>query len=114
MKRYLSLLFVTLLLNGTAFAAQEIDKDEAFDNAVRNFGYVSGLAHQCVQDDKKGEVERAVIKSYTGIVSLFGSDQAFFYAAAFGAGSTSSFDRKECKKHLEVFEQQLKKNTSKQ
>lgn len=113
MKKILLMIVTACILSGTALAAQEMDEDEAFDEAVRNFGYVSGLAHQCTPEEKKVEVERRVLQAYTGLVSLFGSDQAFFYAAAFGAGSTTQFDPKECKKYLDFFEEELKKNATK-
>lgn len=89
-----------LLLSAPAWAQND---DETFENAVRNFGYVSGLAHQCVPDAQKLTVERDVIKAYTGIVSLFGSDDAFFYAAAFGAGSTAKYDKKKCPEYEQAF-----------
>jgi len=113
MKKILFLIIAAYILSGTALAAQEIDQDESFDDAVRNFGFVSGLAHQCTPEENKVEVERSVLQAYTGLVTLFGSDQAFFYAAAFGAGSTTQFDRKECRKYLDAFGEELKKNATK-
>lgn len=96
-----------LLLSGTAIAK---DGDEDFDKAVRNFGYTSGLAHQCTPEGQKLAVEKDVLKAYTGLVTLFGSDQAFFYAAAFGAGSTTADDKKKCKEYIEEFTMQMQRS----
>lgn len=95
-----------LLLSCPAWAQND---EESFDNAVRNFGYTSGLAHQCTPDDGKLAVERDVFKAYNGLVALFGSDQAFFYAAAFGAGSTAAYDKKKCKEYLDNFNEQMRR-----
>jgi hypothetical protein len=113
MKKIVLMIVAASLFSATALAGQAVDEDEAFDDAVRNFGYISGLAHQCVPEEKQGAVERRVVQAYSRIVGLFGSDQAFFFAAAFGAGSTAQFDRQECKKHLDFFEEQLNQNAAK-
>ena len=95
-----------LLLSCPAWAQ---DEEESFDAAVRNFGYASGLAHQCTPDAEKVAVERDVLKAYNGLVALFGSDQAFFYAAAFGAGSTAQYDKKKCKEYVTSFHEQMRR-----
>lgn len=96
-----------VLLAGSAWAQ---DSEENFENAVRNFGYTSGLAHQCASDSQKVELERDVLNAYTGLVTLFGSNEAFFYAAAFGAGSTASkYDKKKCPEYLESFKMQMQR-----
>lgn len=95
-----------LLLASTAWAK---DSDEDFEKAVRNFGYVSGLVHQCAQEGQKLAVEKDVLKVYTGLVSLFGSDEAFFYAAAFGAGSTSSYNKSKCKEYQDEFKDKMQR-----
>lgn len=93
-----------MLLASTAMAK---DGDEDFEKAVRNFGYISGLAYQCSPDAQKLAMERDVLKAYTGLVTLFGSDQAFFYAAAFGAGSTAAYDKKKCKEYTDEFKDKM-------
>jgi hypothetical protein len=38
---------------------------------------------------------KRAIKAFTGITRLFGSDRAFFYAAAYGAGATDTEELKD-------------------
>jgi hypothetical protein len=41
-------------------------------------------------------------------VRLFGSDRAFFYAAAFGAGTSMTIDKKECAGYVTDFRAAMK------
>jgi hypothetical protein len=41
-------------------------------------------------------------------VRLFGSDRAFFYAAAFGAGTNASIDKAKCGNHIADFRAAMK------
>ena len=66
--------------------SQPADEEEQMDAALRKFGYVSGHAFQCYSGDQQAKAERAAIDVATNILRLFGSDRAFYYAAAFGAG----------------------------
>ncbi|MFN6351307.1 MAG: hypothetical protein ACK40D_00315 [Cyanobacteriota bacterium] len=65
------------------------DEEETFDEKLRQFGYWSGVALMCVQR----------------ITQLFGSDRAFFFAAAFGYGTSIQVDPARCKDALETFQQ---------
>jgi hypothetical protein len=77
--------------------AQPVDEEEQMDSALRKYGYVSGQACQCqTQQAEKTMFERRSLDTATGILRLFGSDRAFFYAAAFGAGLTVEMDQKTC------------------
>ena len=67
-----------------AAPAAPVDEEEAFDEKLREFGYWSGAAHGCVAEAKQPEVERKVLETFNRIGQLFGTDRAFFYAAAFG------------------------------
>jgi hypothetical protein len=42
------------------------------------------------------KAERVALDVATNILRLFGSDRAFFYAAAFGAGASEQMDQKAC------------------
>jgi hypothetical protein len=57
---------------------------------------VSGQAFQCHSKEEQIKLERTALNVATNILRLFGSDRAFFYAAAFGAGMTDEMDRKTC------------------
>jgi hypothetical protein len=72
------------------------DLEEQMDSALRKFGYVSGQAFQCHSKEEQTKLERTALNVGTNILRLFGSDRAFFYAAAFGAGMTEQMDKKTC------------------
>jgi hypothetical protein len=78
-----------------------------FDESVRNFGFTSGAAHQCAGPAKRPEIESDALRAFSGLVRLFGSDHAFMYAAAFGAGSTMQIDRSKCPEHLASFSKSM-------
>ena len=77
-------------------AATAADDEEQLDTALRKFGYVSGQAYQCHAKDQQAKVERTALDVATNVLRLFGSDRAFFYAAAFGAGASGDIDRQKC------------------
>jgi hypothetical protein len=81
------------------------DEEEAFDEKLREFGYWSGAAFACVGEAKQAEVERKVLDNFNGIARLFGTDRAFYYAAAFGNGTTHKVDPAKCPEFLEKFQQ---------
>jgi hypothetical protein len=86
-----------------------IEQEELrFEEAIRNFGFVSGAAYQCLPESDRTAHDREVLKAYSGLVRLFGSDRAFFYAAAFGAGTSMSIDRTKCAAHIEDFKAAMK------
>jgi hypothetical protein len=66
------------------------------DSALRKFGYVSGQAFQCHSKEEQIKLERTALNVATNIMRLFGSDRAFFYAAAFGAGMSEQMDPNKC------------------
>ena len=89
-----------LLLPGVASAQQDlkitVEDEEQMDSALRKFGYVSGQAFQCHSKEEQIKLERTALNVATNILRLFGSDRAFFYAAAFGVGMTEQMDQKAC------------------
>lgn len=97
-------LMISLLLCAPLVTAAQTDEDDAaFDQSVRDFGFTSGAALQCAKANQGGAIETEALKAYSGLVRLFGSDQAFFYAAAFGAGSTMAIDKKKCPEYTAAF-----------
>src|SRR5262245_37422597 len=93
---------VLLLLTGVGGAQQPAStlptdqEEEQMDGALRKFGYVSGQAFQCHTKEQQAKAERVALDVATNILRLFGSDRAFFYAAAFGAGASEQMDQKAC------------------
>ncbi len=93
--------------SASSVAEQE---DARFEEAIRNFGFLSGATYQCIPEADRTAHEREVLKAFSGLVRLFGSDRAFFYAAAFGAGTSMSIDRTKCASYVEDFKAAMKSN----
>lgn len=103
--KLLLLLVVLLNLGENRAIAQNADKDdEKFDNAIQEFGYLSGNAFQCAGSKQSQSIETGAMKAFTGISRLFGTDRAFFYAAAYGVGATSTIDKAKCQEYLRRFQ----------
>jgi hypothetical protein len=101
------------LLPALAFAqpatpAAGDDDDVQFEVSLRNFGFLSGAAYQCIPESERTAHDREVLRAYSGLVRLFGSDRAFFYAAAFGAGTSMQIDKKECAGYVADFRAAMK------
>jgi len=100
-------LLCAVALSFPTFASAAEDEEAMFDESVRNFGFTSGAAHQCAGPAKRPEIESDALRAFSGLVRLFGSDHAFMYAAAFGAGSTMQIDRSKCPEHLASFSKSM-------
>ncbi len=91
-------------------AQQPVDEEEALDNAIEQFGYTSGLAFQCTSSSEAIAVEQDALRAFTGITRLFGSDRAFFYAAAYGNGASADLDRSQCDQYIRQFREAVQNN----
>jgi hypothetical protein len=92
-------------LAGAQQKAQPVDDEEQMDSVLRKFGYVSGQACQCQKlPADKTRFELKSLDIATGILRLFGSDRAFFYAAAFGAGLTAAMEQSKCPEAIKQHE----------
>ena len=89
-------------------------EDLRFEDAIRDFGFVSGAAYQCLPEVDRTAHDREVLKAYSGLVRLFGSDRAYFYAAAFGAGTSMSLDKTKCASYIEDFMAAMKSSARSQ
>lgn len=95
-----------------ALASAQVPTDteeERMDAAFRKFGYVSGQAFACHTKDQQAKLERTALNVGTNILRLFGSDRAFFFAAAFGAGSSAAVDQAKCPAVLKQADEMLAK-----
>jgi hypothetical protein len=92
-------------------ASSAEDEDLRFEESIRNFGFLSGATYQCLPEADRTAHDREVLKAYSGLVRLFGSDRAFFYAAAFGAGTSMSIDKAKCAGYIEDFRGAMKSGT---
>lgn len=79
-----------------------------FEESIRNFGYVSGAAYQCLPESLRSAHDREVLTAFSGLVRLFGSDRAFFYTAAFGAGTSIRLDKAKYASYIEDFRAAMK------
>lgn len=104
---FLTLVFAVAVCS-PVLADEGGDKDEAFDEAVRQFGYNAGAAHQCTAEAERPQMEREVLKAFNGLARLFGTDQAFFFAAAFGAGTQEEINKADCASHIQSFTDAMK------
>jgi hypothetical protein len=87
------------------------DEDVKFEESIRNFGFVSGAAYQCLPEADRTGHDREVLKAYSGLARLFGTDRAFFYAAAFGAGTSMAIDKAKCAAYIEDFRAAMKSSS---
>lgn len=85
------------------------DDDQAFDDAVRQFGYTGGAAWQCSATTDRNAIERQALQAYHGLARLFGTDQAFFFASSFGAGTMDEVRKDNCSKHFEALSREMNK-----
>lgn len=99
-----------LALGGMAAAQVPSDADEErMDAALRKFGYVSGQAFQCHGKEQQLRLEKTALRAATNILRLFGSDRAFYFAAAFGAGSSEQLDTKKCPEFIREADELVRK-----
>jgi hypothetical protein len=99
------------LLPGLA-GAQQLPTDseeEKMDSALRKFGYVSGQAFACHPKDQQIKLEKTALNVATNVLRLFGSDRAFYFAAAFGAGSSEQLDAKSCPEYIRQADEMVRK-----
>lgn len=89
--------------------AEDVDEDEQFTLAVKDFGYAGGAAWQCAADAERPGIEIQAITAYNGLAQLFGTDEAFFFSAAFGAGTSAAIDKAECGEFLKQFKDGMSK-----
>ena len=110
----LALLLVIIMSLGTQNAiAQTTDEEEQLDDAIVQFGYLSGNAFQCAAPEQSKTIETEAMKAFTGITRLFGSDRAFFYSAAYGVGATAEIDKSKCSDYIRQFQETMDGNSLK-
>ena len=99
---------IAMVLAATpAIAQDDGDADAPFDDALRDFGYSGGAAWQCAEGADKGALVEDAMHVYNRLMQLFGSDRAFFFSAAFGAGAVDDIDRGDCERYATEFAEGL-------
>ncbi len=77
-------------------ATEAIDSEEALDESLKGFGYLSGLARGCSVPADRGKLEREALDLAAIIARLFGTDRAFLYSSSFGYGTSMKIAANEC------------------
>lgn len=104
-----------VLVNAPAvFAADQAtepaaDTEELLDDGLKKFGYLTGLATGCVKPEQKADLEREALDLSDGIGRLLGTDRAFFFAAAFGYGTSVTLETQDCEAVLKRYEERVEK-----
>ena len=111
MRYHLLALAIAALLPAVSSAQVKtvaVDDDLNFEESIRSFGFISGAAYQCLPEADRSAHDREVLKAYSGLVQLFGTDRAFFYSAAFGAGTSTEIDKAKCPTYIDDFRAAMK------
>jgi hypothetical protein len=110
--RSFSIGLLAFVLAATPALAQDGgDEDGAFDEALKNYGYAGGAAWQCAPETGKDAVIADAMRVYNGVARLFGTDRAFFFSAAFGAGTVDDIDTASCERFSADFAAGLERGT---
>ena len=101
-------------LSATAIAqeAQEpdaMDEEAQLDEALKRFGYLSGLAQVCVSEEQKPALEKEVLEIHGSIARLLGVDRAFLYSSSFGYGTSVEVETDDCAEVLKTYAERTKK-----
>lgn len=89
-------------------APTEAESDEAFDEALNQFGYAAGVTFQCGEGMEKAQALHRIQQVFNRLNQLFGTDRAFSFAAAFGAGSVDKIEPAKCDAYKRGFYDALK------
>jgi hypothetical protein len=96
------------LLTCNPVLAQETEDEAAFDDALSRFGYAGGAEWQCSAEEGQRSVVAQVSDVFHRLTQLFGTDRAFTFAAAFGAGTVDAVDTTDCESYITGFADGLK------
>jgi hypothetical protein len=102
-----ALLLASALVAPVAFAQEPGDEEAAFDDALKNYGYAAGAAVQCADEAEKSALVEEAAGVFDRIVQLFGTDQAFYFSAAFGAGTVDAIEEGTCETYTAAFAEGL-------
>jgi hypothetical protein len=90
-------------------AAAAVDAEEALDESLKGFGYLSGLARGCVVPAQRAKLEREALDLAAVIARLFGTDRAFLYSSSFGYGTSIEIKQEECAEVLRQYDARVAK-----
>lgn len=81
--------------------------DTKLEEAIQEFGYVSGAAFQC--SGQSPQYEQEAIQIFSSINQLFGENRASLYANAYERGATGNIDRVRCGDYIRQFRDAVQK-----
>jgi hypothetical protein len=90
-------------------ASTAVDAEEAFDDALKSFGYLTGLARGCVVPAQRTKIEREAVDLSGAIGRLFGTDRSFLFASSFGYGTSIVAKVEDCPEILKQYDARVAK-----
>lgn len=112
--RQLLILSAALLLSAPAHAQQAGPPapitDESVERGLVNLGLMASHAFQCAPDADKPGMQRMLLTFNSILVAEMGSNAAFRWASAFGAGSATPVDRSYCERSLADWRRHVQAN----
>jgi hypothetical protein len=87
----------------------DVDAEEALDESLKRFGYLTGLARGCVVDEQRPKLEREALELATVIARLFGTDRAFLYSSSFGYGTAMKTAIEDCAEVVKQYDQRVER-----
>ena len=90
-----------LMLKPTQEAKDTKDEDDdKLDESFRKYGSAAGAAYQCTAPADREKMVSEVMRAYSRIGQLFGTDRAFYFAVHFGNSVEGPFDKTKCNELL--------------
>ncbi len=75
---------------------KEAAEEQAFNEAIMDFGELAGNAYACLEGDAQAEHEKLTLSIYHKINELFGSNRAFRFSTRYGFGAAAEPKREDC------------------
>ncbi len=88
-------------------AAAQTDDDDKLDEQFRKFGSAAGAAYQCTPESEREKLVSDVMRAYSRIGQLFGTDRAFYFAVHFGNATDGPFDKAKCPELLKKLRESI-------
>jgi len=84
--------------------------EESVERGLVNLGLMAAHAFQCAPDAQKPEMQRMLLAFNAILVAQMGSNAAFRWATAYGAGTATPVDRSYCDRSLADWQRHVQAN----
>lgn len=84
--------------------------EESVERGLVNLGLMAAHAFQCAPDAQKPEMQRMLLAFNSILVAQMGSNAAFRWATAYGAGTATPVDRSYCDRSLADWQRHVQAN----